>query len=247
MKDMMKRKFPDSLFHNHAPDAIRDRLTKRRKNSLIRDFVYGSIDGAVTTFSIVAGVKGAGLSTMTILILGFSNIVSDGFSMAASNYLGTKADRDEKKMIEEFENKQIDVHPQGEIEEVKQIFKLKGFDGELLNQAVDAVVSNRREWVRTMLLEEYGFSMDTTSPILAGAMTFIAFLFFGMIPLVPYILKADNAFTWATVLTGLSFFLLGTLKSRWSMERGWLSGVKTFLIGAIAASLAYGVGILFTY
>lgn len=243
----MKRKFPDSLFHSHSPDIIRHRLTKQRKNSLIRDFVYGSIDGAVTTFSIVAGVKGAGLSTMTILILGFSNILSDGFSMAASNYLGTKADRDEKKMIEEFEHKQIDIHPEGEVEEVREIFKLKGFEGELLNQAVDVVVSNRKEWVRTMLLEEYGFSMDTTSPIVAGAMTFIAFLLFGMIPLLPYVLKAQNAFVWATVLTGLSFFLLGTLKSKWSMERAWLSGIKTFVLGAVAASLAYGVGILFTY
>lgn len=243
----MKRKFPDSLFHNHEPDSIRYRLTGHRKNSLIRDFVYGSIDGAVTTFSIVAGVKGAGLSTMTILILGFSNIVSDGFSMAASNYLGTKADRDEKKMIEEFENKQIDNHPEGEVEEIKQIFKLKGFDGDLLKQAVDVVVSNRREWVRTMLLEEYGFSMETTSPVLAGAMTFMAFLFFGMIPLIPYVLKAQNAFTWATVLTGFSFFLMGALKSKWSMEKAWLSGLKTFFIGAIAASMAYGVGLLFTY
>lgn len=243
----MKRKFPDSLFHSHSPDIIRHRLTKQRKNSLIRDFVYGSIDGAVTTFSIVAGVKGAGLSTMTTLVLGFSNILSDGFSMAASNYLGTKADRDEKKMIEEFEHKQIDNHPEGEVEEVREIFKLKGFEGELLNQAVDVVVSNRKEWVRTMLLEEYGFSMDTTSPIVAGAMTFIAFLLFGMIPLLPYVLKAQNAFVWATVLTGLSFFLLGTLKSKWSMERAWLSGIKTFVLGAVAASLAYGVGILFTY
>ena len=47
------------------------------------DFIYGSIDGAVTTFAIVAGVVGAGLSPGIILILGFANLFADGFAMAS--------------------------------------------------------------------------------------------------------------------------------------------------------------------
>lgn len=244
-KNHKKRKFPNSLFHGHSPEEIGDRLGKQRKKSLIRDFVYGSIDGAVTTFSIVAGVKGADLSTVTILALGLSNIVSDGFSMAASNYLGTKADLDEKKMLEEFEYTQIATDPDGERKEVVEIYRQKGFEGDLLEKVVQVVVSDRKRWIRTMMTEEYGHSTEIASPVMAGAMTFLAFILFGIIPLAPYIFKLENAFTWATYLTGFSFFLLGTLKSRWSLERAWLSGLKTFLIGSVAAALAYGVGILF--
>ena len=55
------------------------------------EFVYGGIDGAVTTFAIVAGAIGASLNTAVILILGFVNLFADGFSMAVSNYLSTKS------------------------------------------------------------------------------------------------------------------------------------------------------------
>jgi vacuolar iron transporter family protein len=60
------------------------------------EFVYGGIDGAITTFAIVAGVIGASLSSVIILILGFANLFADGFSMAASNYLSTKSQNEMK-------------------------------------------------------------------------------------------------------------------------------------------------------
>ena len=60
----------------------------------LRDVIYGAMDGAVTTFAIVSGVAGAGLSANIVLILGIANVVADGFSMAAGNYLGTKADNE---------------------------------------------------------------------------------------------------------------------------------------------------------
>src|SRR3989338_8505115 len=59
--------------------------------SYLGEFVYGAIDGAVTTFAVVAGAAGAALSPEIVLILGFANLFADGFSMAASNYLSTKA------------------------------------------------------------------------------------------------------------------------------------------------------------
>ena len=55
----------------------------------IQDVVYGATDGAVTTFAVVAGVVGAALSPSIILILGFANLLADGFSMAIGNYLGS--------------------------------------------------------------------------------------------------------------------------------------------------------------
>ncbi len=62
----------------------------------IGEIVYGSIDGTVTTFAIIAGAAAASLSPKVVLILGFSNVLADGFSMASSNYLSAKsaAERD---------------------------------------------------------------------------------------------------------------------------------------------------------
>ena len=78
------------LEHGHAPAEIRARLSSRPRESYLRDWVYGGIDGAVTTFAVVAGVAGANLSPHIALILGFANLVADGFSMAVANYSGTK-------------------------------------------------------------------------------------------------------------------------------------------------------------
>ncbi|OHA16163.1 MAG: hypothetical protein A3G52_04930 [Candidatus Taylorbacteria bacterium RIFCSPLOWO2_12_FULL_43_20] len=60
----------------------------------LAEFVYGAIDGTVTTFAVIAGALGASLSPAVILILGFANLFADGFSMAVSNYLSTKSNND---------------------------------------------------------------------------------------------------------------------------------------------------------
>jgi len=55
------------------------------------DLVYGANDGIITTFAVVSGVVGADLSERVILILGFANLVADGFSMGASNFLSRRS------------------------------------------------------------------------------------------------------------------------------------------------------------
>lgn len=238
----MKVKFPRYLVHDHHPKSIQERLKKTSKKSFLRDFVYGAIDGSVTTFAIVAGVKGADLSTATILILGASNVLADGFSMAAGNYLGIKSEQDEKKVISEFEKNQILNDPDGEKAEIREIYRAKGFMDEHLEKTVELLTKNKELWLKIMLHEEYGLDQQEGSALKAGLITFVAFLLFGLIPLIPYVFKVEEAFFFATILTGLSFFLLGTFKSFWSLESFWLSGIKTLILGALAASIAYYVG-----
>ena len=102
------------IFHDHSTEAIRERLEEDTEASYLRDWVYGGIDGAVTTFAVVCGVVGADFSTVVIMVLGVANIVADGFSMAASNYTGSKAENDEFERIRDHEERQIDRDPSGE-------------------------------------------------------------------------------------------------------------------------------------
>lgn len=64
------------------------------KAELLKDIIYAANDGVITTFAVAAGVWGGGLSALTVLILGFANLFADGFSMAISNYLGTKSEQE---------------------------------------------------------------------------------------------------------------------------------------------------------
>ncbi len=58
----------------------------------LREFVYGGIDGAVTTFAVVAGATGAGFDAKVVIVLGFANLIADGVSMAVGSYLSTKSE-----------------------------------------------------------------------------------------------------------------------------------------------------------
>jgi vacuolar iron transporter family protein len=231
------------LEHEHTPDAIADRISASNHN-YIRDFIYGGIDGAVTTFAVVSGVAGAGLSPGIILILGFANLVADGFSMAASNYLGTRAEQDDYDRLEKVEHRHIRMEPEGEREEVRQIYREKGFEGEELEKAVELITADKDRWVKTMLTEEYGLPAEIRSPWRAAFATFIAFVACGLVPLLPYLFGIRSSFTVSCAMTGVTFILIGSLKSRWSTSSWIRSAAETLFVGALAAGIAYGIGVL---
>jgi len=232
------------LEHEHSSQAIQQRLDRGPQHNYLRDWIYGGIDGSVTTFAVVSGVSGARLSSWIILVMGFANLLADGFSMAASNYLGTKAEHDDLQRLEAIENRHIDLEPEGEREEVRQIFQQKGFLGEDLRRIVELVTSERKRWVRTMLTEEYGLPYAVRSPWTAALSTFGAFIVCGIIPLLPYLFHLPQALTLSLIMTGAVFFAIGSAKSRWSTASWLRSGLVTLFVGVIAAGLAYAVGVI---
>jgi VIT1/CCC1 family predicted Fe2+/Mn2+ transporter len=231
--------------HGHSPTDIARRLEGGSKTSYLRDMIYGGIDGAVTTFAIVAGVEGAGLDHRIIVALGLANILADGFSMAASNYSGTKAELDDRKRIVQIEKRHIEFHRDGELAELRQILALRGLDGDVLDQATEAIANNKEKWIALMLTDEYGLTRDEPHPVRSALATFGAFMVAGSVPLAPFVLGIGSAFQISILATLLTFFLIGTSKSRWSLEKWWWSGSETLLIGALAALIAFLVGGLF--
>jgi len=230
--------------HEHSPAAIRKRLEGGPKHNYLRDWIYGGIDGSVTTMAVVTGVAGAQLSKWIVLALGFANLFADGFSMAASNYLGTKAEHDDWRRLEAIENRHIDVAPDGEREELRQIFERKGFEGPDLQRIVELTTTNRDRWIRTMLVEEYGLPHAVRSPWIAAFCTFTAFVLCGLAPLFPYLFGIDHSLTTSLILTAAVFVVIGSIKSRWSTSSWWHSGLTTLLVGVVAAALAYLAGVI---
>ncbi len=231
--------------HGHSPQEVHARITAPQGRGVLRDLVYGAIDGSVTTFAIVAGVAGAGLSPFVIVALGLANVLADGFSMAAGNYSGTKAEQDNIHRIRAIEERHIARYPEGERREVREILAQKGLDGQVLEDATDAITADKENWIGLMLEGEYGLGGIDPNPMRAALATFGAFLVAGLIPLLPFVLGLPDAFTLSAVSTMCVFFAIGALKSRWSLSAWWRSGIETLLIGGLAAAIAYGVGTLF--
>ena len=230
--------------HEHSAAAIEERLAAGPKQNYLRDWIYGGIDGAVTTFAVVSGVAGAELSSWVILVLGFANLFADGFSMAASNFLGTKAEQDDLLRLEKIEHRHIELEPEGEREEVRQIFQRKGFAGQDLERVVQLMTADRKRWVSTMLTEEYGLPREVRSPWIAALSTFTAFLICGLVPLIPYLLNLSKSLVVSFIMTSIVFFAIGSAKSKWSPASWLSSGLTTLLVGTSAAALAYAAAVV---
>ncbi len=240
----------ERLRAEHTPRAVARRLGRGPGGSYLRDFIYGAIDGAVTTFAVVSGVAGARLGSNIVVVLGAANLLADGFSMAVGNFLGLRAEWQHRAQTRRTEREHVRRVPDGEREEVRQIFEAKGFTGADLERAVEIITAEEERWVETMLRDEHGLAHAPPVPGRAAGATFVAFIAVGFIPLLPFVWNVvglsrwDQPFLWSTVLTGAAFFVVGLGKGL-VVGVGWLrSGIETLAVGGVAAAMAYGIGAL---
>ena len=216
----------------------------------LEEFVYGAIDGTVTTFAVVAGVVGAQLAPGIVLILGFANLFADGFSMAASDFLSKRANKQFIERERERETWEVEHVPEEERDEIKKIYRKKGFTGKLLNNVVKVITSNKKRWVDVMMKEELGLLDGHKSALKSAILTFIAFLSIGFIPLFAYVMSyfntffASHTFLIASILTGATFLFIGFAKAEIVKKPLWKSGIETLLVGGAAAAISYLVGVL---
>ena len=168
--------------------------------------------------------------------------------MAVSNFLGTKAERQlrERKRLEEQSH--IRMVPEGEREEIRQIFSKKGFVGEDLERVVEVITSDEGRWVDTMVQEEHGISLSGPEAWKCGAVTFGAFVVIGLVPLLPFLSNLvgftviGDPFAASVVMTAIAFFVVGALKGQYVGQKPVIAGLETTLIGGGAAALAYVIG-----
>lgn len=120
----------------------------------IGEFVYGGIDGIITTFAVVAGAEGASLGISVVIILGVANLIADGFSMSVGNFFSTKTEIDTYHRHRQTEYWEVENLREAEVEEIRQIYRAKGFQGTLLEQVVEVITADKDVWVDTMMKEE---------------------------------------------------------------------------------------------
>ena len=216
----------------------------------IKSFVYGGLDGIVTTFAVVAGVAGANLSVSVVLILGVANLIADGISMAFGDYLSTKAENEYMAAERIRETWEVRNFPEGEKKEMIELYIGKGISAEDAKIAVEALSKHEKPWVDIMMVEELGMVEDYELPLKNALVTFTSFVFFGSIPVIIYIFArfvpffATHTFALACGLTGVTLFILGTLKVYFTRQAWYRAGTEMLLLGGFAAAAAYAVGVM---
>jgi VIT1/CCC1 family predicted Fe2+/Mn2+ transporter len=216
----------------------------------IRSAVYGGLDGIITTFAVVSGVAGAKLAAGIVLILGFANLVADGISMAVGDYLSTRAEQEYYAKERKREEWEVEHYLPGERKEMIDIYVQKGYSKKDATTIIDTLLKNKEAFVDSMMVDELGILEDDENPIKNALVTFGSFTVFGFIPLFAFV--GALAFGWfgertflvACILTGLTLFGLGALKTKFTGQKWYIAGLQMLAVGGVAAIAAYGVGVL---
>ncbi|ELR72406.1 hypothetical protein C900_01562 [Fulvivirga imtechensis AK7] len=239
----MKQAISESRLHQEGKLWLFDK-------NYISEFVYGGIDGAITTFAVVAGAAGANADLYWVLIFGFANLIADGFSMSVGNFFSVKAERDNFEKHKAIEYWEIENLRNREVQEIRDIYAAKGFKGELLEQVVAVITADKDVWVDTMMKEELEMTKDDKTPYKTAGATFLSFNLVGVIPLLSYVMAVfvdidkDKLFLTSCIATGLALVIVGYLKSIVTQKRVSVGILETLALGGLAAFLAYYVGVV---
>lgn len=238
-------------------------VEKEHKQSIVGDYfkevIYGGIDGIVTTFAVVAGFSGAALSGDTatqlsflvVLLFGLANLFADGASMGLGNFLSVRSDQDLYKAAREKEGSELHSSPEMEYEETVTILMLKGFSEEDARAMANIYQHNKEYWLDFMMNHELEMPDPRgDNPAITGFATFVSFIVFGAIPLIPFMLleRADPGFVFqlSTAGTFVALILLGLLKWKVVGSKLWASLFEVVLVGGVAATIAFLVGSFFS-
>jgi len=212
------------------------------------------LDGILTTFAIVSGATGGGYGTAVILILGFSSKIADALAMGLGDALSKKAEMEHIRQEREREFWEFDNYPEGEIEEMIELYQEQGMTREDATKVIHLMSEHRDFFIDVMMVEELGLQVpdEDENPWLDGFITFCSFIFFGFFPLLGYCvfpfafpdLSAHTLFLIACFSSGCTLFMLGAVKSMFSVKTWYQSGFEMLAIGSVVCLIAYGIGAL---
>lgn len=243
--------------HEYDHKRFQEHIRKEHRLSLIgnyiKEIVYGGNDGIVTTFAVVSGYTGANtgniesLSILTVIIFGLANLFADGAAMGLGNYLSSRAERDMYTSFQKKEAHEIEHAPEMEKEETIYLLKEKGYSMEDAEAMTALMMKNKPYWLEFMMTMELELPKPDENPGFNGIATFLSFLCFGSIPILPYffISTAIPAFYLSSLFTAIALLLLGTLSGYVSKRNIFKSIFETGLIGGTSAVIAFFVGHLF--
>ena len=216
----------------------------QKQSSYIRDLVFGFGDGINTSLGIVAGVGGAEASSNMIILAAIVAMFTGAKAMAVQNYLAVRSQRQLLQSQIEREKWEMENTPDDEKQEIKDIYKVKGFDGPDLTNIVNKITSDNKVWLDTMLAEELRLNLDIVGkPLHSALIMFFSFLAGGVLPIIPYFFASGT--TSLLVAVGISLsasFVIGALKSRLANISILRGGLEMAGLGTGVALVGYGIG-----
>ena len=232
---------------------------KISQGQFIKSIIYGGLDGIISTFVVICSIEGGKFNPLYALVLGFSNLVGDAISMGMGDYLSATADREHQLTEYKREKWEFEVNPEGEISEMIELLEERGLSSVDAELIIRTTAKYPDIFLDQMMYYELGFMPldEDEKPAKQGVVTFFSFCFFGLVPLLTYVLcgaipwdKYDNihgtnlSFPLSCIATALTLMILGAVKAYISNQKWLVSSVKTMLMGTVACAASYAIGFL---
>jgi VIT1/CCC1 family predicted Fe2+/Mn2+ transporter len=230
--------------HDASAADVEAHKKLHRVGERLSDIILGGQDGIVNILGLVLGVAAASGSPRIIIAAALSTTFAESLSMAAVSYTSTQADRDYYQGQVEREKDHIQRFTDVEREEIRQIYRSKGFAGKQLDDIVQTITSDVNRWVDVMLAEELKISPVGEKGLLKTAgIVGVAAVVGSLIPVLPFFsLPIWLAMWMSIVLAGGSLFIVGAYKASVTVGVWWKSGLQLLGIGLVTALIGYAIG-----
>jgi VIT1/CCC1 family predicted Fe2+/Mn2+ transporter len=219
-----------------------------RSSDLLTDIVIGMSDGLTVPFALAAGLSGAVVSNSIIVIAGIAEIAAGSIAMGLGGYLAGKTEMDHYQSELKREYEEVETVPDKEKEEVKTFFANIGLSKEMQEKAAEEISNDKKQWVDFMMKYELGLDKPDPKRATKSALNIgLSYAVGGLVPLSPYFFTTIpvDALKLSAILTLLCLFVFGFFKSRITGVNPWWGAIRITMIGALAASAAFGVAKLF--
>jgi len=226
---------------------LHDHHDPHQHESRLADVILGGQDGLVNVLGVILGVAAATSDVRIVIAAGLAATFAESISMGAVAYTSTLAENDLYHSEREREHRHIHLAPDVEIEEIRDIYRKKGFEGETLDKIVDVITSNPDVWVDVMMSEEFQMSPPEKSQAISSALLVgFSALIGSLIPLFPFFFLDVNLSIWISiVVAALTLFIVGVYKARVTVGKPFRSGMEMAIIGTVSALAGYVVGLIF--
>jgi VIT1/CCC1 family predicted Fe2+/Mn2+ transporter/rubrerythrin len=242
------RAMAPSLGPQTALDVIFKRERHTRAGSWISDAIYGVNDGLGAVFGIVSGVAGATENARhAIIVAGMAGMIASALSMGSSAYLAVKSQREVHEAEIDRERSELEEDPEEEIEEMALFYQLQGFDEAQSQQMARKLSEDPEQMLRTMAQSELGLSDERLpNPWTSATSATISTAIGAFIPVVPFFfMTGAKAVVTAAIVSIVAHFVVGAAKSLVTVRSWWSSGLEMTLVGILAGSVTYILGLLF--
>ncbi|MBV9547675.1 MAG: VIT1/CCC1 transporter family protein [Chloroflexi bacterium] len=219
-------------------------------SATVRDVVIGMSDGLTVPFALAAGLSGAVNDSFLVLVAGIAEMAAGSISMGLGGYLAARSEADSYNAELAREYEEVRTVPEVEAQEVRDIFRGYGLQGETLESAVEAVRSTPEGWVRFMMREELGLEEPDPKRAPQSAVTIaLSYIAGAFLPLSPYAvgLPLETAFLWSIGVTLLALVAFGAAKARFTGVPMLRGAIQTAAVGGVAAGVAYALARLVSH